>query len=150
MVTVSASANKFDAVSGALEWEDFSILISKPHTYPTVINMSVPRMWLSGPEYRHWGKSTEMGREMKVLKQEWPVLPLSATKDTNTIFFLFFQDLLLQSFVYPLAISLQVNSLLLSRVIWPLFTLSHWKCSVEGHSQTPWCLRDFALALPSA
>lgn len=53
MVTVSASANKFDAVSGDLEWEDFIILISKPHTYPTVINMSVPRMWLSGREYWH-------------------------------------------------------------------------------------------------
>lgn len=48
MVTVPASANKLDAVSGAFEWEDFIILISKPHTYPTVIRMSVPRMWLSG------------------------------------------------------------------------------------------------------
>ena len=41
MVTASTSANKFDAVSGVLEWEDLIILIAKPHKYPTVINMNV-------------------------------------------------------------------------------------------------------------
>lgn len=40
-VTASTSANKFDAVSGVLVWEDLIILIAKPHKYPTVINMNV-------------------------------------------------------------------------------------------------------------
>lgn len=48
MVTVSASANTFGVVSGDLEWEDLIILIPKPHKYPTVITMNVPRLWLSG------------------------------------------------------------------------------------------------------
>lgn len=41
MVTASTSANKFDAASGVLVWEDLIILIAKPHKYPTVINMNV-------------------------------------------------------------------------------------------------------------
>lgn len=67
MVTVSASANKFSAVSGALDLiiEDLTILIPKPHKYPTVININVPRMWLSGWEYWHWVEIAEIGRKVK-------------------------------------------------------------------------------------
>lgn len=47
-VTVSARANTLDAVGGASEGEDFIILISKSHRYPTFIKTNVPRMLLSG------------------------------------------------------------------------------------------------------
>lgn len=71
------------------------------------------------------GRSLKWAGTRKVLKQDGWLLPQSATNDTNAIFVLFFQDSLLESFIYPLAISLQVSSSLLTSVIWPLFTSSH-------------------------
>lgn len=69
MVTASASANKFDAVSGVLEWEDLIILIFKPHKCPTVINMNVcAKDAALGLRILAWvgrGAVTEMGRQRK-------------------------------------------------------------------------------------
>ena len=93
-VTASASANKFDAVGGVLEWEDLIILIFKPHKYLTVINMNVHAkdaalrlriLALVG------GRSLEWEGRGKIPKSEWVALPTLCINGTNTILFLLFK-----------------------------------------------------------